>query len=381
MSGDPHLIHGMGTGLEAPSWPAITPDEAEAVLSRFPQAGRLEALEWHSPRPFSSAALARTDRGELFLKRHSRRLRSPEGLAQEHAFIAHLASKGQPVADLLVAENGATALAQGDWTWEIHRKAQGLDLYRDRQSWTPFIEPGHAFAAGAALARLHRAAEGFAAPARPVQPLVTSLSILPAPDPLAAARTYIAARPALATYLADKPWQAELSRLFAALDLPALQPLLAAQPKLWTHNDWHPSNLLWSVEGEVATVLDFGLSDRTCALHDLATALERVAVRWLELGPDGTAITEPEDALALLSGYASVTPLTPQDRDLLARLLPLVHVEFALSEADYFHGVLGKAQDADLAWHGFLIGHAEWFLTAEGQDLLALVRNAALPHT
>jgi hypothetical protein len=144
MSGDPHYTHGMGTGLEAPSWPAITQEEAEAVLARFPEAGRLQALDWHSPRPFSSAALAHTDRGELFLKRHSARLRSPAGLADEHAFIAHLAARGQQVADLLVADTGATALAIGDWTWEIHRKAVGLDLYRDRQSWTPFLTLDHA---------------------------------------------------------------------------------------------------------------------------------------------------------------------------------------------------------------------------------------------
>jgi Ser/Thr protein kinase RdoA (MazF antagonist) len=143
---------------------------------------------------------------------------------------------------------------------------------------------------------------------------------------------------------------------------------------LWTHNDWHPSNLLWSGEGEVATVLDFGLADRTCALHDLATALERIAVRWLEIAGDAP-IAEPEAALALLSGYDSVLPLTAEDRALLARLLPLVHVEFAMSEADYFHGVLGRAQDADLAWDGFLLGHSAWFTGAEGRALLALIEE------
>lgn len=375
MSGDPHYTHGMGTGLEAPSWPAITREEAEAVLARFPEAGGLQALDWHSPRPFSSAALAHTDRGELFLKRHSARLRSPAGLADEHAFITHLAARGQQVADLLVADTGATALAIGDWTWEIHRKAVGLDLYRDRQSWTPFFTLDHARGAGAALARLHLAARGFDAPARPVQPLVASLSILTAPDPLAAARAYVAARPGLAAYLAGRDWERELAEMFATLGAQDLAPDLAAQAPLWTHNDWHPSNLLWSEAGAVATVLDFGLADRTCALHDLATALERIAVRWLEIGGDAP-IAEPEAALALLSGYDSVLPLTADDRALLARLLPLVHVEFAMSEADYFHGVLGRAQDADLAWDGFLLGHGAWFTGQEGRALLVLIQES-----
>ena len=281
------------------------------------------------------------------------------------------------MAQLLSADTGATALALGEWSWEVHRKAEGQDLYRDRQSWTPFLSLDHARAAGAALARLHDAAHGFAAPPRPVQPLVASLSILTAPDPLAAGRAYVAARPALADYLAGRAWQDELADLFVMLDAAALAPLLAAQPPLWTHNDWHPSNLLWSQDGEVATVLDFGLADRTCALHDLATALERTAVRWLELG-DSAAIAEPEAALALLAGYGAIRPLPAADRALLARLLPLVHVEFAMSEADYFHGVLGRRADADLAWDGFLRGHAAWFTRAEGRALLAIIASAPI---
>ncbi|MDE1915684.1 MAG: phosphotransferase [Sphingomonadales bacterium] len=369
----------MGTGLEAPSWPAITPDEARAVLARYPAAGALVSLDWHSPRPFSSAALARTDKGDLFLKRHAARLRRPDHLADEHAFIAHLAARGAPVADLLVADTGTAALGLDAWTWEVHGKADGLDLYRDRQSWTPFLSLGHAHAAGVALARLHDAAEGFAAPARPVQPLVTSLSILTSRDPLARAQAYVAARPALADYLAGRPWRDELAALFTQWRADALAPILAAQPALWTHNDWHPSNLLWSDEGQVATVLDFGLADRGCALSDLATALERTALRWLDMN-GAASIAEPEAALALLAGYHALRPLGAEDRALLARLLPLVHIEFAMSEADYFHGVLRRRQDADLAWDGFLLGHGAWFTGSEGRDLLDTIAHAPLPE-
>lgn len=374
MADDPHLAHGMGTDLEPPQWPAITPAEAEQLLARFPAAGALEQLGWHSPRPFSSATLAHTSTGALFLKRHHHRLRTPQQLGDEHTFLAHLAAHGQPVAELLATETGATALQLGDWTWEVHRKAPGIDLYRDRQSWTPFLSHAHARAAGAALARLHDSAEGFASPARPPQPLVTSLTILPAADPLAAAAAYVEARPALAAYLADKPWQAVLGRVFAEHGLAAWAPELAAQPPLWTHNDWHPSNLLWSEDDRVATILDFGLSDRTCALHDLATALERTAVRWLEFEPGRySGVAESDQARALLEGYAAVRPLRPADRTLLARLLPLVHVEFALSEVDYFAGVAAKPAIADLAWHDYLIGHADWFLGEPGHALLAAV--------
>ena len=65
-----------------------------------------------------------------------------------------------------------------------------------------------------------------------------------------------------------------------------LAPLLSALPPLWTHNDLHPSNLFWSGTGSKAranAVIDFGLCDRTTAVHDLAHAIERSIVEWLVL--------------------------------------------------------------------------------------------------
>ncbi|QJU57903.1 phosphotransferase [Sphingomonas sp. AP4-R1] len=365
-----HLVHGMGTAPEAPTWPAITEAEADALLALFPAAGRMEALRWHSPRPFSAAALIDTDRGAFVLKRHHRRVRLPEGLAEEHRFIAHLAAAGMPVPETMRTAEGPGAVAAGEWTYELHRKAPGADLYRDRLSWTPFLSQPHAEAAGAALARLHGAARGFAEPARKPQPLVASFTILPAADPLAAAEAYVAARPALAGYLAGRPWRRPLARLFAAAAA-GLAPRLAEQPALWTHNDWHPSNLLWTPDGTVRTAFDFGLADRGCAVHDIATAIERTAIDWLHLGHGADdALADPQAAIALLAGYASVHPIDPRAVDAIVRLLPLVHLEFALSEIDYFAGVAGRPDQAALAWDTYLIGHAEWFLSAAGQDVL-----------
>jgi len=364
----------MGMALEAPTWPVITAREAEAVLALFPEAGRLEQLRWHSPRPFSAATLIETDCGGFVLKRHHHRLRSPAGLVEEHAFMAHLQAAGTAVPEVMTAADGVSAVAHGDWTYELHRKAPGLDLYRDRQSWTPFLTQDHAHAAGAALARLHQAARGFAAGERGPWPLVSSMTILRSCDPLTAAEAYIAARPALASLLADKPWRAELARLFAAL-ADGLAERLNAQPRLWTHNDWHPSNILWSAGGVACTVFDFGLAAPTCAAHDLATAIERSAIPWLELC-DGT---EPDvaAALAILAGYRCVVPLTSEDVQTVIRLLPLVHLEFALSEADYFAGILGDHGLATLAWQDYLLDHADWFLSRKGQAFLRSLENGA----
>src|SRR5690606_34632709 len=90
MNGSGHLVHGMGTALETPVWPAITDAEAARVVQHFPDAGGFQALQWHSPRPFSAAALVKCGAGRLFLKRHHPRLRSMAALNEEHGFVRHV---------------------------------------------------------------------------------------------------------------------------------------------------------------------------------------------------------------------------------------------------------------------------------------------------
>ena len=359
--------------MEVPTWPAITADEAAAVLARFPAAGRIEALRWHSPRPFSAATLIETTQGAFLLKRHDCRVRTVTGLGEEHQIMAHLAAAGIKVPEVLRAAEGASAVALGEWSYELHHRGAGDDLYRDRPSWTPFRSDGHARAAGVALAQVHRASRGYDAPARGVQPLVASFGILSAADPIAAAEAYVAARPALAAFLTGRPWRSRLSALFAAAG-DGLARRIADQAPLWTHNDWHPSNLLWAADGTVETVFDFGLADRTCAAHDLAIAIERTAFAWLQLGKgQDDAIADPDAALSVIAGYATIDPPGLAMIETVLRLLPLVHIEFALSEIDYFVGVVGDADAASLAWDGYLLGHAEWFFSAAGRDFLARV--------
>ena len=59
-------------------------------------------------------------------------------------------------------------------------------------------------------------------------------------------------------------------------------------------------------------------------------------------------------------------PLSPAEIASLAEVLPVVHVEYALSELEYFADVVNSAANADLAYEGYLLGHAAWFRTAAG---------------
>jgi Ser/Thr protein kinase RdoA (MazF antagonist) len=199
-----------------------------------------------------------------------------------------------------------------------------------------------------------------------------------AADPLAALEAQLPDRPALAAYLSRRDWKAELAATLAPWH-GALHERLQQQPTLWTHGDWHVSNLCWSGIDDAATVtgvLDFGLAAATFALFDLATAIERNAVAWLALDT-GTAAARIGIALALVDGYRQVLPLGAADVHLLANLLPLVHLDFALSEVEYLRTTGHAPAAADVAYHTFLRGHAAWFATPAGRSLLAAIQGVA----
>jgi Ser/Thr protein kinase RdoA (MazF antagonist) len=163
-----------------------------------------------------------------------------------------------------------------------------------------------------------------------------------------------------------------------------LKPLLPALKPLWTHNDLHASNLMWSDTGDDAravAVIDFGLADRTNAVHDLAQAIERNIVEWLNLVEDperGEGVRVHFDHLeALLDGYQQVRPLSEEEAAALMPMTALCHAEFALTEADYFLGVLHSKEKARLASMDYLVGHARWFRGAGGQKLLEAIDHWA----
>lgn len=378
MTTSPHRVQGLNNDEVPADWPAISAGEITWLATRFPQLHATATLIWHSPRPMSAAAIAQGVNGRVFIKRHHHRVRTAATLAEEHRFIAHLAQAGVPVVDVLADRSGATALAHEGWTYELHAVGKGDDLYRDAPSWTPLTDLAQAREAGRMLATLHHAAESYTAPQRDTHILVARDDLIRSADPVALLARDASTRPALHDYLSRRPWLQELQQDV----LPwhnGLAARLQAEPRLWAHNDWHVSNLLWRREGEatrIASVLDFGLASPTSALFDLATAIERNAIAWLEL-ERGMAAVHVDTALVLLDGYRQVRPLPAAQVHLLADLLPVVHFDFALSEVEYFHGITGSTANADIAYYDFLLGHARWFGSADGQALLAALHAAA----
>lgn len=375
--------HGMAGTLVEPDWAPLTIEEVSAVLAHFRECEQPFRIVSASPRPFSAASVVCMQRGRVFVKRHHRAIRDSEGLVEEHRFVEHLRRKAVPVPRVLVSASGQTAIENGDWTYEVHDLPPGVDLYHDAMSWTPFRSVEHARAAGRMLARLHLAAFDFPAPARRMRPLVASFSIFASKEPTVAMKRYLDARPALAHH------EGVCRRCDEALEVLApyhreLLPLLPALASLWTHNDLHPSNLFWSNDTAIApatAVIDFGLADRTNAAHDIAHAIERSVVEWLVLVSDPDRPDEVpvhfDQLKALLDGYQALRPLSHQEAAALAPMTALCHAEFALTEADYFLGVLHSEDKARMAYDGYLAGHARWFRSAAGAKMLDALRGWA----
>jgi Ser/Thr protein kinase RdoA (MazF antagonist) len=389
------LVHGMGKEPVEPDWAPLTGGEVGAVLARYglpaghdlvasgtgqaaaPRTGTVVA--WSSPRPMSAAGLVRHGTGTVFVKRHHVRVRSAAQLAAEHAFAAHLRASGLPVPAVRRTAAGRTVVADGDFVYEVHEMAAGIDLYRDAMSWTPYLSPGHARAAGAALARLHRAAAGFTRAVRPPAVLTSSCRVITAADPLAEVDAIAHRRPGLARYLAGRDWRRDLARYHLTV-IRRAAPLLAGREPRWGHGDWHPSNLTWDSAGpdaQVVGVFDLGLANRTFTVHDLAVALERSTIGWLDLAETGQAGVDTSAVDALLDGYQAVSPLSPAETRALPEVLPVVHLEYALSEIEYFADVVASPALADLAYDTYLIGHTRWFAGPDGAAFLDHLRRRA----
>jgi len=346
-------------------------------LRGFPQAGRALELLSFSPRPFSAGSVVKTPNGKVFVKRHHFSVRDAEGLREEHGFIEYLAGRTDLVQPALAREDGETVATEGDWSYEVHPLARGVDAYEEALSWTPFMSVEHARAAGRAMAQLHRAAEGYEAPARKARQLVTSFTLFAGGDPIAAAEDYLKPRAELRGYLEQSMWRESFQEIILPL-YAKLAPWVGCLEPLWTHNDLHASNMTWATDGdsgEVTGVFDFGLADRTNAVHDIATAIERNIVEWLRIGEPGIVHFDQLDAL--LRGYEELLPLGYEQAQALVALLPLVHCEFALSEADYFLSILRSEEKADLAWDGYFLGHERWFGGAEGRELISYLERWA----
>ncbi|WP_227591264.1 phosphotransferase enzyme family protein [Acinetobacter shaoyimingii] len=383
--GDMHVLgHGMGTCLEPKDWPHITLNELNQLKAHYAVLhGQLEIV-WRSPRPFSSAVIVHVtpehadahtkNTAQFFIKRSHGSFRNVDDLLQEHVFIQHLADQQICVPKLITHTENSTALAMGDWSYEIFERAQGFDLYADQLSWKPFFNACHAAKAGQMLARMHRAAQGFSIRnERSAKYLVSNQKLLESEDLVSAIRQRIEQSSALKAYFQ----QHVLDENFltqAHVIHQKIKKTFQKQQKIWTHNDLHASNLLWSENSsnaEISSVIDFGLCDYNSALYDLAVTIERNFIDWLELkksdqGAYNTIYIDQKGLQAFMDGYLKLIPEV-EHLHILPELIKIVHLDFAFSELEYFIDITHNLNHANAAYYDWLISHTDWFCQTQGQ--------------
>lgn len=360
-------------GVEARrDWPPFTLSEAQTVLAHYPLNFEAEEIVWHGQRPFSATGLIQLHNGtKVFLKRHDHRLRNQAAISEEHAFIQHLALQGMPVSRPFSTCTGTPSLTIGEWVYEAFAPLKGLDTYRDTPSWEPYQSTVDAGAAGEMLARLHLSAATFDSPRRKGRLLLSSMDALIAPSLLDGLEKWIPTQQGLRQALNKRMWKQDVSEALTPFHT-LLVPLLPALQTFWGHGDWHGSNLFWTKNtqnAEIAGIFDFGMSDRTCPTFDLAVAIERSGIRWLDIG--NTKKVFHDQISALVRGYTRNRQLSDTERALVCAFLPLVHVEFALSEVAYYEALVQDPFSAKVAYEEYLLGHARWFQADEGRRLLA----------
>ncbi|QHI95034.1 phosphotransferase [Aristophania vespae] len=371
---------GIDDKTRARDWPYLTEKEVIPIVNAYGLSAAIDTISWHSPRPFSSAGLIKLTNGtQLFLKRQSLLIRSPQSLQQEHNFISHLVQKNFPVLQPLKNKNESTITVTKEWVYELFPPLPGRDLYRDTISWEPYHSEAQSFSAGQLLAQLHKASASYKCPPK------KDCLLLSTPKPLLSSHlktsleSWIETQPHLAAILENWPWQEELFTYLEPFHA-QLRPFFSSITPLWGHGDWHGSNLAWKND-QAIMAFDFGLSDQSFAAFDIAIAIERSFIRWVDIkNPKAVSY----DLLsAFLKGYTLSRPLTKDERTLIKVSLPLAHIAFALSEISYYGFFLNDQAGAEIAYKKYLIGHLKWFLAKDGQSCLSHLETIlnSLPST
>lgn len=338
-------------------WPDLTESELSEWLSHFPMAGSFQRVIKPGGRPLASSAVVETTNGVFFVKRRPKSSRTHAGLKAEHAFISHLRESAIATPNVLTTQAGQSFLELPDAWIEAQESAAGEDLYAGRHTWQPFLNPSHGVALGRMLRQLHTASGSFQAP---------NVEDLGAPSGLfvMAERSLraIGERPLLRPFLERRPcWLEELQVVAPFAE--QVGRWLQKAPRVWCHGDPQANNCFWANDG-VASVIDFHLSAPNPPLYDLAVALDRNCLLWLDILAGNDEAVDWSSIEALLMGYG---PMGEEDANILPDLLAICQLDFSIELLEYYWHVEQSPLKATWCWEAYLIGHTAWHAGEAGQ--------------
>lgn len=343
--------------------PDCTEAELEPILERFPSAGRLRRVVRPGGRPLNASALVECENGLFFVKRRLRESRTPAMLAAEHRFADHLRQSGIPTPEILRTQDGASFFESGTDLYEVQTAAEGEDLYQGRHTWQPFLDEAHAVSLGQTFRRIREASAEFSVEVASDPGIFSGRFELGRADDLAAE---IAARAERSRLLADflgkiDGWQGELGVFEPFLE--KVRPWLRRTPERWIHGDPQANNCFYR-DGAVASVIDLHLAAPAPALLDLAIAVDRNTLLWLDILAGDDEAIDWRGLRALLKGYG---PLDPEEADILPDLVAVCQLDFAFELMRYYLQVEQDRQKARWAWEAYLIGHTKWHHSDAGR--------------
>lgn len=309
----------------------------------------------------------RAKRGDFVLKERSEQLATVEQVAFAHEVQLRLEEAGFPVAAIIGTRDGNRSLYQGsERIWELTRLVRGSAFDRGAEQ---------AREAGRTLAWFHAALVGMDVPA-----LTTSTAFHRRTD-LATIADHIPRAIRIVTNdEKTRKAAADLTRtLFATYEQLVRKTDVmgfAQWPKFVVHGDWHPGNLLFSEDANVAGVFDFDTVRSEPRIADVANGALQFSMKITSddpfSHPDGL---NESILLAFLSGYDS------HDQSMMLSVAEMQALCSLMAEALIAEAFPVIAQTGRFGrWSGLdflrIVDRKVRWLTVEAEELLARLNHA-----
>jgi Ser/Thr protein kinase RdoA (MazF antagonist) len=145
---------------------------------------------------------------------------------------------------------------------------------------------------------------------------------------------------------------------------------------LSTHGDPQANNAMWDGH-RVATLIDFHIAGEQPAVAELAGAIDRNALHWLEILEGDDDAWSSEVAAAIVGGYVAERPLDAVEQATLGPMLALHRLDFAWSLLDYYATVERSTERAAWCRDVFLQAHPRWLASPAGAAVIDAVTSAS----
>lgn len=366
-------------------WPEINEEELQDVIGFYPSLGKLKTILYQSTRPLSAGCLFETTEGRFFVKRNSTLIRTRDEWEYEHRFQSKLPNFGLQIPKIIKTKNQESLLEkkgkETTWLYEIQESALGEDLYSSAHTWSPLHKDSHAEEIGKFLGLFHIASweSGFREKRNP-RYQVALFEIFTSENMERFCIDLVNQIPDFHEFMDPLEFAKKVSSIYSSF-LPKSE-LAGSVPNLITHGDPHASNFFWK-DNTPVSLIDFHLSNQNNFLYDLAVAIDRNTLYWLDLLSGKKGSYNLIHAKKIIENYKTI--IADKRKEFLPYLSYLSHalvlhrIEFALSLLNYYWNIEKSKFKAQWCLDVYIFAHGEWFHSNEGKLFLEGIQEKANP--